>query len=178
MAERHYRAKCQVDIGSGAIVRFRRLGKRAPRRLTIGDGTIFQAMISADRPDAVIRVGKNTFVGNSHFVCAERIDIGDDVLIAWGCTIVDHDSHSASWESRRNDVADTHRGAKDWSGVKVSPTIVRDKAWIGFNTIILKGVVIGEGAVVGAGSVVTKSIDPYTIVGGNPAKVVGRCAEP
>jgi acetyltransferase-like isoleucine patch superfamily enzyme len=46
--------------------------------------------------------------------------------------------------------------------------------WIGFNSIILKGVTIGEGAVIAAGSVVTKDVSPYTIVGGNPAKFLKK----
>jgi maltose O-acetyltransferase len=52
--------------------------------------------------------------------------------------------------------------------------IINDKAWIGFNAILLKGVVIGEGAVVAAGSVVTKDVEPWTMVAGNPARVIKR----
>jgi acetyltransferase-like isoleucine patch superfamily enzyme len=48
---------------------------------------------------------------------------------------------------------------------------IEDKAWIGFNASILKGVTIGEGVVVAAGSVVTKSVPAWTVVAGNPARV-------
>lgn len=51
---------------------------------------------------------------------------------------------------------------------------VGDDAWIGTRAIILPGVSIGTGAVVGAGAVVTKSVDPYAVVGGNPARVIGQ----
>ncbi len=61
---------------------------------------------------------------------------------------------------------------KDWSNVKSSPITIKDKAWIGFNSIILKGVTIGEGAVVAAGSVVTQDVPDYAVVGGNPAKII------
>lgn len=50
--------------------------------------------------------------------------------------------------------------------------IIKDDVWIGLNSIILSGVTIGQGAVVAAGSVVTKDVQPYAIVGGNPAKVI------
>src|SRR5690625_4773057 len=50
------------------------------------------------------------------------------------------------------------------------PVTIRDKAWIGCRSIILKGVTIGEGAVIAAGSVVTRDIPPYTIYGGSPAR--------
>ena len=46
--------------------------------------------------------------------------------------------------------------------------------WIGASAIILKGVTIGKGSVIAAGSVVTKSIEPYTIVGGVPAKTIKK----
>ena len=56
--------------------------------------------------------------------------------------------------------------------VKISPVRINDRAWLGFNSIILKGVTIGEGAIIGAGSVVTKDVPAYTIVAGNPARII------
>ncbi|MFH1425975.1 MAG: CatB-related O-acetyltransferase [Candidatus Kerfeldbacteria bacterium] len=51
---------------------------------------------------------------------------------------------------------------------------IGNDVWIGRRAIILSGVTIGDGAVVGAGAVVTKSVEPYTIVGGNPARVIRK----
>lgn len=50
--------------------------------------------------------------------------------------------------------------------------VIRDDVWIGENAIICSGVTIGQGAVVAAGAVVTKDVEPYSIVGGNPARVI------
>lgn len=177
LAEASYRRRCQVSTGTGARVQFRMLGSRPPAVLSVGEHSIFSASIAADRPNAVVRVGNNTFVGNSRLVCAEEISIGDDVLISWGCTIVDHDSHSLQWEERREDVNEWYHGRKDWKHVKIRKVDIADKVWIGFNAVILKGVSIGEGAVVGAGSVVTSSIEPYTLVAGNPAKPIRRLSD-
>lgn len=52
--------------------------------------------------------------------------------------------------------------------------VIEDDVWIGCNAIILKGVTIGTGAVIAAGAVVTKDVAPYSIVGGNPAKLIRK----
>jgi acetyltransferase-like isoleucine patch superfamily enzyme len=52
------------------------------------------------------------------------------------------------------------------------PITVEDEVWIGMNSIILSGVNISKGAIVAAGSVVTRSVPPYAIVGGNPARII------
>ena len=53
-------------------------------------------------------------------------------------------------------------------------TIVGNDVWIGQNVTIMPGVIIGDGAIIGANSVVAKSVDPYTIVAGNPAKPIRK----
>ncbi len=153
-----------------AKVNFRSVGSGV--RLAVGRGSILEGVVAADRPEAFVEIGDDTFIGNSLIVCASNVRIGSNVLISWGCTIVDHHSHVVEWEGRKNDVRKWHAGTKDWTGVKIAPVTIEDKAWIGFNSIILAGVTIGQGAVVGAGSVVTKDVAPYTIVAGNPARLI------
>ena len=160
-----------IDISPHAKVDYRALRRHAGY-LRVGEGSIVEGRVVSDRQGSVVSIGRNTFIGGSTIVCAERIEIGDDVLISWGCTIVDHDSHALLWRDRRDDVRDWFAGKKDWSAVTIKPVSIRDKAWIGFNTIVLKGVTIGEGAVVGAGSVVTRDVAPFTVVAGNPARVI------
>jgi acetyltransferase-like isoleucine patch superfamily enzyme len=60
------------------------------------------------------------------------------------------------------------------AGSQPKPVVIEDDVWIGANCMILPGVTIGHGSVVAAGSVVTKSIQPFTIVGGVPARVIRR----
>jgi len=55
-------------------------------------------------------------------------------------------------------------------GHTLKPIVIHDDVWIGGGAIILAGITIGQGAVVAAGAVVTKNVEPYTIVGGVPAK--------
>lgn len=145
--------------------------------LSIASESVVHAKIAFDKPGACIDIGKRTFIGKSLLVCAENITIGDDVMISWGCTIVDHDSHSLTWEKRAGDVTGWIAGKKEWDDVGISPVIIEDRTWMGFNVTVLKGVRIGEGAVVAACSVVTADVEPYTLVAGNPAKVIRRLQE-
>jgi len=144
--------------------------------LHIGDCSIVEARIVFERPGGEVRIGSRTFIGCSSLICATHLSIGNDVLISFGVTIVDHDSHSPYFEKRKHDVLMWLEGKKDWSHVKSRPVHIHDKAWIGMHAIILEGVTIGEGAVVGAGAVVTKDVPAYTLVAGNPARPIKSLA--
>lgn len=65
------------------------------------------------------------------------------------------------------DIAESEKSPEDDKDI-----YIEDDVWIGCNVTILKGVRIGRGAIIGAGSVVTKSVDPYTIAAGNPARKI------
>ena len=166
-----------VQIASDTKVEYRKLILKTSCSLEIGRQSIIQSNIIFERENARLKIGDRVFIGASDLICAQNIEIGDDVLISWGCTIVDHNSHSIHWGERKNDVVHWSQGKKEWEHVKKAAVKVCDKVWLGFNVIVLKGVTIGEGAVVAAGSVVTKDIPPYTIVAGNPAKVVRKINE-
>lgn len=165
------RQRTDVQVGTGSSVRWWRLGARMGR-LRIGSGSIIRCRIDFDSPLGEVLVGDRCYLGASHLVCHTSIWIGDDVIMSWGVTVVDHDSHALNSAERQHDVADWMRGHKRWDVVAVRPVRIGDKAWIGFGASILKGVSIGEGAVVGANAVVTRDVLPYTVVAGNPARVV------
>lgn len=160
-----------AGIKAGADTKMSLQAVRTARRGNhqIGGNCILSSYFSFDRPEAEIVIGKRCFIGRSHLVAAKRITLGDDVVISWGTTIVDHNSHSLDWWRRAADVAGWHQGKKDWTDIGIAPVTIESNAWIGFNVTILKGVTIGRGAVVGAASVVTKDVAPFTVVAGVPA---------
>lgn len=160
-----------LDIQSNHV-QLRSLTVQPESLLYIAKDTIVHAKIYFEKASSSISIGERTYIGKSTLICAENIVIGNDVMISWGCTIVDHDSHSLKWEERSNDVMNWIEGKKDWSIVESAPVYIENKAWLGFNVTVLKGITIGEGAVVAACSVVTKDVLPYTLVAGNPAKAI------
>lgn len=141
-------------------------------RLLIGESCVVNSRVVFERQNVMLSVGDRCFIGNGVISVAESVEIGNDVLISWGVAITDHNSHSMKFSERQQDVRDWRSSVKNWAGVKVGKVVIQDKAWIGFNTIVLKGVTVGEGAIVGAGSVVSKDVPPFTVVAGNPARVI------
>jgi acetyltransferase-like isoleucine patch superfamily enzyme len=165
-----------INIHRSSTISMMRVQLKQNCVINVDEQSQVEGAILFDKENASISIGKRVFI-NGSLIAAQRIEIGDDVLVSWGVTIVDHNSHAISFSQRVNDVTDWKLGKKDWSNVKVAPIKISNKVWIGFNSIILKGVSIGEGAIVGAGSVVTKDVPAWTIVGGNPARVIREIAE-
>ena len=175
--------KC-ISRGNGTILNNLSIEVRGRDKLrnciTIGDESIISGNYIFETNTGTITIGDNTFIGGGTFICIDKIEIGNDVMFSWGCTVIDNDAHSLISQKRGKDIKDWKRGLeeknigfyKDWLDVKHSPVTIKDKAWIGFNSIILKGVTIGEGAIVGAGSVVTKDVPDFTVVAGNPARII------
>ena len=170
------RRQGDVQVGQGTRMAWRRVRGIAGNCLKVGKQSIIHANVRYESSGGEVRIGSRTFIGKSDLACYRSIEIGDDVLMSWGITIVDHDSHNLDWELRKNDVLQWSEGRKDWTHVPHAPVVIANKAWIGFNVSILKGVTIGEGAVVGAGSVVTRDVAPYSVVAGNPARLIRMLA--
>jgi acetyltransferase-like isoleucine patch superfamily enzyme len=139
---------------------------------SIGADCILQNVFSYDRREASIIIGNRTYIGKSHLVAASNITIGDDAILSWGVTVVDHNSHASDWELRKHDIPNWHQRKKDWTGIKIAPVTIGSRVFIGFGASILKGVTIGDGAIIGAGSVVTKDVPAGATFGGNPARSI------
>ncbi len=170
----------RLELGAGATTELCWLTAREPAGcfLAIGAQSDIECQIALEKSDAAVRIGSRTHIGGGTLLAAAcGITVGDDVQIAYQGLIMDHNSHALAFSQRKDDVLDWQQGKKDWSNVAMAPVRICDKAWIGARVTILKGVTIGEGAVVGAGSVVTKSVPPWTIVAGNPARVIRELSE-
>lgn len=121
-----------------------------------------RVLLHAVSRESQIVIGDNVGVSGCTISAVTRITIGDNTLVGTGALIVDYDGHAI----------DPYERLAGGGGVS-KPVTIGGNVFVGGRAIILKGVTIGEGSVVGAGSVVTKDVPPFSIVCGNPARVVG-----
>lgn len=121
-----------------------------------------------------ISIGKNCFLGPASKIwSAKKIAIGDRVLIAHNVNIHDNISHPLDAMVRHQEFINFAKtGLHQDTDLRSRDVIIEDDVWIGFNSIILKGVRIGRGAIIGAGSLVTKDIEPWTVNVGNPLRCI------
>lgn len=155
--------------------------------LFVGTDCMIGSRFVFESNEATIRIGDRTYSSpGTVFTTRCGITVGSDVMISWQCQFIDHDGHSLDWRDRRADILQQNadyrggkdfRTTKDWSRVPGKPIHIGDKVWIGFGSTVLKGVTIGEGAIIGAHTVVTRDIEPWTIVAGNPARVLRHIDE-
>lgn len=114
--------------------------------------------------NGTLTIGDNVGLSQAALIAIDNIVVGDNVKIGGGTCIWTTDFHSLD--------ADIRNSAEDLKYRNTAPVHIRDNAFIGAKSIILKGVTIGENSIVAAGSVVTKSIPSNQIWGGNPAKFI------
>lgn len=144
---------------------------RGQKYIVIGDntaidkyGTITALKRTEKEPQLVI--GNNCSIGAfSHITCVNKIMIGNNVLFGKWVTITDN-SHGSGL------VEEVEVAPMDRQVYSKGPVIIENNVWIGDKVTILPDVKVGEGSIVGANAVVTKNIPPYSIVAGNPARLI------
>lgn len=156
----------QIRMGNGVKVRrgamIRRIGEKS--RIQIDDNVSLDSGVNIRTyHNSILEIGANTVVGPYTCLSGGNLKIGEDCMIA---------SHVSVYANNHN-FADPHRKIREQSSSRKG-VIIENDCWLGTGVRVVDGVTIGEGSVVGAGAVVTKSIPPYSIAVGVPAKVVGK----
>ena len=144
-------------------------------QLEVSDYTFIRGELSVLSEKAYIKVGRYCYIGQDSKIWAQcGIEIGDHVLISHQVDIHDTNAHSINASHRREDAKNLFKLdlPMNWDFVEAKKVVIEDDVWVGFKSSILKGVTVGKGAIVAAGSVVTKDVPPYTLVAGNPAKII------
>ncbi len=144
--------------------------------ISVGADSVILGQLLIFAHDGAISIGKDCYIGaGSRIWSSISIEIGDRVLISHGVNIHDTNSHSLDPVLRHQQfkaIITTGHPIDDIYDIESKPISIASDVWIGFNASILKGVTIGQGAIVAACALVTHDVPPWTVVAGNPAKVI------
>ena len=156
----------------GRKVRFRKIGFiNQPEYISIGDFTSFGDDIyltawKDNQKTPNLTIGSHcNFGAMNHITCANCITIGDNLLTGKWVTISDNDHGST-------ELLILKQRPLDRIIISKGPIVIGNNVWIGDKATILSNVSIGDGVVIAANSVVTKDIPAYSVVAGNPARVI------
>lgn len=111
-------------------------------------------------PGATLRIAGSVFFSGGTVLCSGLIEIGEATGIAWDVNISDSDMHPVVVDGEPMP--------------HCQPIRIGDHVWVGNGVRILKGVTVGDGAILAAGAIVTKDVEPRTLVGGVPARVLRK----
>ena len=127
-----------------------------------------------------VSIGEFTLIHGARIICDAEVSIGDYCLISWNTVFMDTLRLPVAATARRQELAATAaREPRRIEGVTPArPIRIGRNVWIGFDTCVLPGVIIGEGAVIGARSVVVEDVPPFSVAAGNPARVIRKLDPP
>lgn len=131
-------------------------------KFTIGSGCIVESFATINNGVGDVTIGNNCGIGLSNVIIGP-VGMGNYVMLAQNIVLsgLNHGYEDINIPPRLQKVV-------------TKPIIIEDNVWIGANAVITAGVTIGKHAIIGAGSVVTKSVLPYSVVAGNPAKTLKK----
>jgi len=151
-----------------------------PSAIIIGPNTHIKGELLVFGHGGHIEIGSYCYIGeNSRIWSAKEIKLGDRVLISHNVNIFDNLVHPLNPKMRHDQFVAiiTEGQPKEITTLDEKKVEIGDDVLVGAMSIILRGVTIGKGSLIGAGSVVTKDVPPYSIVAGNPARIVREIPE-
>ncbi|GHA56824.1 acetyltransferase [Pontibacter akesuensis] len=147
--------------GNGAVCKSKaRLDVLPFNPFSIGENAVIEDYAVINNGMGHVHIGRNTFIGLFNVIIGP-VTLGENIIFAQNVVL-----------------SGLNHGYKDISvPIKKQPCTtaeirIEDDCWIGANVVVTAGVSIGKHSIVAAGSVVTKNVPPYTIVGGNPARIL------
>ena len=142
-------------------------------RVELGADAVVRGILRNERGGR-IKVGSRVYIGDGTILsAAEEISIGAATLLAHGVQVFDNDSHPIDAGERARHFR-MILGLEPPGPVKIgtAPVRIGERCWIGMQSLIMKGVSIGDEAIVAAGSIVAEDIPARVLAGGNPARVI------
>lgn len=131
-------------------------------------------------PNGRITVGSYTILNGAYLICNDCITVGAHCLLAWGVVLTDTWIGRDTPHAERRAVlsaaaADPARRLPPVAPAR--PIVLEENVWVGFDSVILPGVTLGHGCIIGCKSIIAEDVAPYTVVVGDPPRVV-RVLEP
>jgi acetyltransferase-like isoleucine patch superfamily enzyme len=165
-------AQIGANVRVGLAARLVNLGDAANARIA-GDSVI-RGVLRLE-PRGQLEIGRFCYVGDGVLISAqERINIGEATLLAHGVQVFDNNSHPVS-AAQRELQFQRMMGHKQRNGpieIDSAPVSIGRRCWIGLNSIVMKGVTIGDDTIVAAGSVVVDNLPKGVVAAGNPARIL------
>ena len=169
-----------VVVGKGTVLLgenlWRRFESERQPALVVGSHSTIDGVHFAIGRQGVVTIGDYCYLSNVLVMAEAEIRIGNYVLLGWNVAIADSDFHPLDPARRIEDTianSPLHKGQRPRPLFASSPVIIEDDVWVGANTLILKGVRLGQGCKVEPGSLITNDVPANSHVLGNPARVVG-----
>jgi acetyltransferase-like isoleucine patch superfamily enzyme len=147
--------------GKGAVIRRRtRIDVLPFNDFKIGKDTLIEDFATINNQVGAIIIGDRTLIGIS-CVLIGPVKIGNNVLLAQHVVLsgINHQFENINIPINQQECT-------------TAEIIIEDEVWIGANAVITAGITVGKHAVIAAGSVVTKNVPPFTVVAGNPARIL------
>lgn len=154
---------------------------RGDRAVQIGKAAhVYSSSIFDVGPHGRVHIGEYAMLNGARLICEARIEIGAYAAISWNVVLMDSYRVPLDPVQRRELLVRAGHPAHALTDPAAPARAIRleDNVWLGFDVCVLPGVTIGEGSVVGARSVVCTDVPPYTVVAGNPARVVRALQRP
>lgn len=167
------RHSCEAGFGTRFGLRACIYARGPKRRISIGSQSQIHGELKVFAESGSIAIGDFSFVGpGTRIWSAASVSVGDRVLISHDCEIHDCNAHPLDASARHLGFVAGQGHPMELEGVIRKPITIEDDAWIGFKSIVMKGVRIGKGAVVAANSLVLEDVPPWTLVAGVPARPI------
>lgn len=135
-------------------------------------GLYSRTIIVTRATGAEIEIGDRVGISGATIYARKKITIGENTCIGGNCKILDNDFHPIEVEDRLRLLQDVHGGDSDL--IPAKEIKIGKNCFLGCNSIILKGTVVGDGCVVGAGAVVCGKFEDNCVIAGNPARVIKK----
>jgi acetyltransferase-like isoleucine patch superfamily enzyme len=174
-----------VVIGEGVHIEtsfsFHRFASRLGNALRLGRGvSVYGQSVFDFGPEARAEVGNFTLLNSVWITCDQQVSIGSHCLLSWNVMIMDSRRVPFEPSGRAQLLQQAIAAGFQWPTcpVRAERVTIGNNVWIGFDSVVLPGVAIGDGSVIGARSVVFEDVPAYCVAVGNPAHVIRQLERP